>query len=68
MKDWEERCPFLEEDVHASIREHARRRSRGLRSGELSYRGRVALDVQERFSVETREGFPALLNSALECI
>ncbi len=68
MKHWEERCPFLEKDVYASIRKHARRRTRSLRSGELSYRGSVALDVQEGFSVEAREGFPTLLNSALECI
>ena len=68
MEHWEERCPFLEEDIHTSVRKHAGRRSGRLRHGTLSNWGRVTLDVKKRFSVEPGEGFSALLNSALECI
>jgi len=68
VEHWEERRPFLEEDIHASIRKHARRCGGRLRLGNLGDGGRVSLYVKKRFGVEPGEGFSALLDSALECI
>lgn len=65
MKDWEERGPFLEVDVDASVREHARRNPCEA-GGLLGHQRVAALDVKESLGIELRAWLAGLLKSALE--
>jgi hypothetical protein len=68
VKNGKEWCPFLEEDIDASIREYAWRCSRTLWSSHLRDGCCVALDVQKCFCVESRKRLSTFLDPTLESI